>query len=145
MARDRHTASPTEIGSGQHDCALSALYWAAAAIPESDIVDAFNSATKTWPYGGVTNKEYAIALRVLRVDSSYSTKINTLGELLRTKPKRCVALIHGHFIPIVDGVIVGRDGRHCWSCDEQVYCHWTFRKRLVRPARGSNRTSFGSA
>ena len=144
MARDLHTDSPTEIGNGQHDCALSALYWAVAAIPESDIVDAFNLATETWPHGGVTNKEYAIALKVLGVASSYSTEINTLGELLSTKPTRCVALLHGHFVPIVDGMIVGRDARRSWSSDEQVYCHWTFRKRSVQPARSSSRTSSGS-
>ena len=126
MLRDRHTASPLQIGVGQHDCALSSLYWAAPATSESGIVSAFNVVTDTWPYGGVTNKEFAITLKYLGVESIYSTDINTLGALLATKPAKCVALLHGHFIPIVDGVIVGGDAHRQWAPDTHVYCYWTF-------------------
>ena len=126
MVRDRHTASPAQIGDGQHDCALSSLYWAMPAISESDIISAFNVTTDTWPYGGVTNKEFSVALKYLKVDNLYSTNINTLGALLAAKPAKCVALLHGHFIPIVGGVVVGRDAPLHWSPDTHVYCHWTF-------------------
>ena len=144
MLRDRHTASPTQIGDGQHDCALSSLYWTVPAVPESKIIDAFNVTTDTWPYGGVTNKEFMIALKCLKVDNCYSTNINTLRALLATKPAKCVALIHGHFIPIVDGMIVGYDAHRHWSPDTHVYCHWTFTRRSFRPVRSSHRTSSGS-
>ena len=126
VVRGRHTASPAQIGDGQHDCALSSFYWAVPAIPESDIIDAFNVTADTWPYGGVTNKEFAVALKYLKVDNLYSTDIDTLGALLAAKPAKCVALLHGHFIPIVAGVIVGRDAHQHWSPDTHVYCHWTF-------------------
>lgn len=126
VLRDRHTASPVKIGRGQHDCALSSLYWAAPGIAESDIVDAFNVVADSWPYGGITNKEFAIALKHLRVNGAYSTDLKTLGALLATKPAKCVALLHGHFIPIVDGVIVGGDAYRPWAPDTHVYCHWTF-------------------
>ena len=126
VLRNRHTANPVQIGDGQHDCALTSLYWAAPATPESDIIDAFNVATDTWPYGGVTNKEFAIALKHLGVDNVYSTEIDTLGALLATKPAQCVALLPGHFIAIVDGTIVGHDDRRYWPSDTRVYCHWTF-------------------
>ena len=145
MVWDRHTASPTHIGHGRHDCALSSLYWALPSIPEPLIVEAFNLTAETWPYGGVTNKEFAIGLKYLKVDSDYSTDIDTLAELLVDKPARCVALVHGHFIPIVDGVIVGRDGHRYWSPDTHVYCHWKFTQRAFRPERSSCRTAFGSA
>ena len=79
---DRHVANPVQIGEGQHDCALSSLYWAAPSIPESEILNAFNLTGETWPYGGVTNKEFEIALKYLRVENDYSKGINTLGELL---------------------------------------------------------------
>lgn len=144
VVRDRHTASPAQIGDGQHDCALSSLYWAVPAISESDIVDAFNLAADTWPYGGVTNKEFMIALKCLKVDNCYSTNINTLRALLATKPAKCVALIHGHFIPIVDGMIVGYDAHRHWSPDTHVYCHWTFTRRSFRLVRSSHRTSSDS-
>lgn len=122
----RHTTDPTLFGHGPHDCALSSLYWVIPTLSEPEIVKAFHAAADTWPYGGVWNKEFVIALKRLRVDCIYSTDINTLGALLAAKPARCVALVCGHFIPIVDGMIVGRDARQHWSADTRVYCHWTF-------------------
>ena len=134
VLRYRHTTAPEQIGDGQHDCALSSLYWAVPSLPEIIIARAFNEATDTWPYGGVSNKEFAIALKRLGVDSDYSCEPIALGALLATKPTRCVALLHGHFIPIVDGVIVGRDAHQYWPPDTHVYCHWMFRRRAFRPA-----------
>ena len=134
VLRDRHTVPPAQIGDGQHDCALSSLYWAVPSIPESDIPRAFIEATATWPYGGVTNKEFVIALKYLGLDSDYSGEPISLRALLAARPARCVALIYGHFIPIVDGEIVGRDADYPWDPDTYVYCHWMFRRRYVRPA-----------
>ena len=145
VVRGRHTASPAQIGQRQHDCALWSLYWAAPSVPEADILSAFNLAAETWPYGGVTNKEFVIALKYLGVDNIYSTTIETLGELLVDRPEKCVALLHGHFIPIVDGVIVGHDAHRHWAPDTHVYCHWTFNSRAFRRVRNSRRTSSGSA
>ena len=131
---DRHTVGPAAIGDGQHDCALASLYWAVPSLREVDIVEAFNLAAASWPYGGVSNKEFAIALRRLGLDSEYSREPTTLGALLSRKPTRCVALVHGHFIAIVNGVIVGRDARCHWAAGTHVYCHWAFNRRLLRPA-----------
>ena len=145
LVRDRHTTGPVQFGQGQHDCALSSLYWAVPSLPESNIRDAFNQAADAWPYGGVTNKEFVISLECLRVENLYSTDIDTLGELLADRPEKCVALLHRHFIPIVDGVIVGHDARRHWSRDTRVYCHWRFNRRPFRPVRSLRRTSSCSA
>ena len=145
LVRDRHAASPAQIGHGQHDCALSSLYWAVPAISESEIIKAFNLAADTWPYGGVTNKEFAIALKYLKVESRYSTGINALGALLDARLGKCVALLDRHFIPIVDGKIAGRDAHRHWSPETHVYCHWTLKRRSVRPVQDSRRNSSGSA
>ena len=134
MVCDRHTISPAQIGHGQHDCALSSLYWAVPSVPEPTIIEAFNVATDTWPYGGVTNKEFAIALKYLKVDNHYATNISTLGELFAAKPAQCIVLLHGHFISIVDGKIVGHDADRHWPPETKVYCHWTFTRRAFRPA-----------
>ena len=142
---DRRTRGPTQIGQGQHDCALSSLYWAVPSIPEPLIVEAFNLAAENWPYGGVTNKEFAIALKYLKVDSGYSTDITTLEELLIDQPGRCVALLRRHFVAIVDGVIVGPDADRYWSPGTHVYCRWTFTQRAFRPVRRSHHTACGSA
>ena len=144
VAWDRHTKGPTQIGQGQHDCALSSLYWAVPSIPEPLIVEAFNLVTENWPYGGVTNKEFTIALKYLKVDSDYSTDSDTLEEILVDRPTRCVALLHRHFVPIVDGFIVGRDADRYWSPDTHVYCHWTFTERAFRSVRTSHRSAVGN-
>ena len=122
----RRKAKPILIGDGPHDCALASLFWAAPALSEAEIIETFNVATESWPYGGVTNKEFAIALKYLKVDSAYSNEVNTLKALLALKPPRCVALLRGHFIAIVDGAIVGRDAHRELPPDTRVYCHWTF-------------------
>lgn len=126
MLRDRHAASPEQFGKGQHDCALSSLYWAVPRISESEIMAAFHATADTWPHGGVTNKEFAVALNYLGVDRIYSTDIDTLETLMATRPAKCVALLHGHFIAIVDGMIVGRDAYPHWPPNTRVFCHWTF-------------------
>ena len=100
VLRDRHIVTPKQLGNGQHDCALSSLYWAVPSLSESVITHTFNEATDTWPYGGVSNKEFAIVLKRLGVESDYSREPVTLGALLAVKPARCVALLYGHFIPI---------------------------------------------
>ena len=124
-----HLVAPVTIGTGDHDCALASLYWAAPWIPESQIVDAFGFCTENWPYGGVTNKEFQIALKYLKAESHYSTYPETLGALLGSRPSKCVALLPGHFIAIVNGQIVGRDAHIRWPSSTTVYCHWTFRSR----------------
>lgn len=121
--------APATIGIRDHDCALASLYWAAPWIPESRIVEAFGFCTENWPYGGVTNKEFQIALKYLKVSSHYSTDAETLGALLGSQPVRCVALLPGHFIAIVNGKIVGRDTHVRWPSSTRVYCHWTFHSK----------------
>lgn len=145
VLRNRHTAAPERIGDGPHDCALSSLFWAVPVLPETEIISAFNVATDNWPYGGVTNKEFAIALSHLGVGSSYSTEINRLDELLATRPARCVALVRGHFISIVDGVIAGRDATHPWPPETHLYCHWTFNRQWFRRGQGSRRKRAGTS
>ena len=136
-----HVIGPTDISQGNHDCALASLYWAAPWIPENRIVEAFGFCTENWPYGGVTNKEFQIALKYLRAETHYSTDLETLGALLGSRPTRCVALLPRHFIAIVNGEIVGRDAHLRWSSSTMVYCHWTFYSRQSRPVEGWRRIS----
>lgn len=128
LGRD-HLVAPATIGTGDHDCAPASLYWAAPWIPENQIVEAFDFCAENWPYAGVTNKEFQIASKYLKTESHYSTAQETLGGLLDSRPARCVALLPGHFIAIVNGKIVGRDAHLRWPRSTTVYCHWTFRSR----------------
>ena len=124
----KHLFPPRKIGDGPHDCALVALYWAAPKISEDAITNAFMFCSENWPYSGITNKEFAIALKYMKSDHEYHhDDSDTIGELLKKKHKRCVALVYGHFIAIVNGKIVGEDAKRAWSTTEKIYCYWVFR------------------
>ena len=122
-----HVVAPTLLGDGPHDCAPASLYWAVPQLPEQRIAEAFQYCTKNWPYGGVTNMEFAVALRHLGVENEYRGETETLGELLSRKPARCVALLPYHFVAILKGRMVGRDAYRTWDPSTMVYCSWTFR------------------
>ena len=123
----RHLIAPIRFGDGNHDCALVALYWAVPSILEDQIFNALGFCTDAWPYGGVTNKEFTISLNYLKVPYSYfNCPSDTIGSLLDKKKKRCVALIHGHFVAIVNGTIVGDDAHRMWDTNAKVYCYWCF-------------------
>ena len=123
----RHVVPPSKIGSSAHDCGPASLYWAAPRLTEDRIVEAFGFCTDNWPYAGVTNREFAIVLKYLGVNTVYDAQNVTLGELLDRKPNRCVALLPHHFIPIVRGIVAGSDATHAWSPSTTVFCHWIFR------------------
>ena len=122
-----HVVGPTTLGRGPHDCALTSLYWAVPQLPEARIREAFQYCTETWPYGGVTNSEFAVALRYLQLDHQYSAETELLEDLMLRAPRRCVALLPYHFIAILDGRIVGIDAYRVWDPATTVYCSWTFR------------------
>ena len=64
-AAGKRVKHPDCIGQRPHDCALTSLYQAVPWLPESKIVEAFGFCAADWPYGGVTNKEFSIALEYL--------------------------------------------------------------------------------
>ena len=124
--KGRRFIGPRNIGKGVHDCALTSLYWAAPSLSESVIREAFLFCADEWPYAGVTNKEFQIALKFLNLKTRYCSDTETLETLLEKEPVRCVALLPYHYIAIVDGKIVGKDTRLIQHDNAIVYCHWIF-------------------
>lgn len=116
--------APDVIGLGPHDCALSSLYWTAPWVPEGKLSEAFLYCAEDWPHGPVTNKELNIALSFLGVEHQYSDDVTTLGALVRRRLRRCIALLDGHFVGLVNGKLVGRDARFAQRPDTVVYRHW---------------------
>ena len=98
----RHLVGPSEIGTGPHDCAPASLYRVVPWIPENRIVEAFQYCTDGWPYAGVTNKEFQIAVQYLKVGVHYSGEEETVGSLLDREPARCIALVPYHYIGIIN-------------------------------------------
>ena len=122
-----HVVGPLGLGDGPHDCALTSLYWAVPTLREDRIREAFQYCAKNWPYGGVTNTEFAIALNYLDVEHRYFAETESLEALLARKPTRCVALLPYHFIAILGGRIIGADAHRAWNPATTVYCSWVFR------------------
>ena len=122
-----HLASPAIIGQGPHDCALTSLYWAAPSLPEEKIQEAFLHCSENWPYGGVTNKEFAIALKHLSVRHGYSDRVETLGDVVQRGHSRCVVLLHGHYAALLNGRLAGKDAICTWPARSIVYCCWILR------------------
>ena len=122
-----HLTSPAFIGEGPHDCALTSLYWAAPSLPEKKIKEAFLHCSENWPYGGITNKEFAIALKHLGVIHGYSHRVETLGDVVQRRHARCVVLLHGHYAALLNGRLAGKDAIFTWPSSSVVYCYWILR------------------
>lgn len=121
-----HVVGPTELGRGPHDCALTSMYWAVPKLQEVRISEAIGYCSENWPFGGVTNKEFAIALKYLGIKSTYCDREESLEEILKRRPARCAALLYGHFVAILKGKLVGNDRHLMRQPNATVYCHWTF-------------------
>ena len=118
---------PQKFGKGQHDCALVALYSAVPGISEDDIIDAFTFCTENWPCAGVTNKEFNIVVKYLKLKVEYNDSVGqTINSLTQKKTGRCVALLHGHFVATENGEIIGGDANMYNEPDSKVYCSWRF-------------------
>ena len=122
-----HVVPPVALGGGPHDCALTSLYWAVPTLSEDRIREAFQYCAEHWPYGGVTNTEFAVALKYLEVQHRYCSETESLDALLARKPMRCVALLPYHFIAILDGRVAGKDANRVGDPTTTVYCSWVFR------------------
>ena len=118
---------PKKFGKGLHDCALVALYSAVPEISEDDIIDAFTFCTENWPYAGVTNKEFNIVVKYLKLKVEYDDSDGqTISSLTQKKTGRHVALLHGHYIATKNGKIIGGDANIYNNLDSNVYCSWRF-------------------
>ena len=120
----RHLVGPSMLGRGPHDCGPASLYRVVPWVAEDSIREAFLYCSEAWPHGGVTNRDFQIAVKYLKLDARYSDIKETVGSLLAKTPARCVALLPGHYIGIVDGKILPPDVGI--SHGATVHYHWTF-------------------
>ena len=114
------------IFNGMHDCGPKALLRVSPELEEDKVKEAFTLCSEKWPYGGLNNKEFEIAVKYLDVKHRYSHTEETLQDVLDRKPDRCVALLNGHFIAILDGEVAGREILFGSPSKTKVFCSWTF-------------------
>ena len=83
--------------------------------------------TENWPYAGITNKEFNITMKYLKLNFEYdASEGQTVQKLRKQKAKQCVALIYGHYIAIDNGRIIGWDNTIYGKSKTEVYCSWIF-------------------
>jgi len=111
---------------GQHDCAPKSLLLAMPEVDSEKVREGLTLCTENWPYGGVTNKEFAIAIKFLGLKHEYHGDEESLENLLSRKPARCVALLWRHFIAIRDGAVAGRELLLKPIARTKVICSWVF-------------------
>lgn len=115
---------PKEI-QGTHDCALRALYITLPNIPIENMISAFNSCCDWWPYRGISNKEFNIALAFLEIKDRFdyvAAEPVTLDYLLKQKGDTFIALIYGHYTVASKGYVL--DSYSSGFRKQQVYCYW---------------------
>ena len=113
------------FGSGNHDCGPVALHYTNPMLSERAVRDAFLHCTAAWPHAGVSNRDFMISVQYLGLRFLYDTRMATLREVLAIRPRRCVVLLYGHFLPIVRGRILEADPNR-FSLDSTVFCSWHF-------------------
>lgn len=110
---------------GKHDCALRALYVTLPDISVENMRDKFMNCCEWWPYRGVSNKEFNIALDSLKIKDKfeYATSESTeLSHLLKRKKDSFIALVYGHYTVVSKGIIL--DKYAGYSAKQKVYCYW---------------------
>lgn len=124
--KDLYRSIPNIINA-DHNCALITLHLLFPKIPENKIIDAFYHCCKKWPNDGVTNKEFNIVLKFLKLNQKvrYHNKETIVRLLLARKNKAFISLVHGHFLVISFGCILEFFSSYWTQYKEaKVYCYW---------------------
>lgn len=117
---------PAKLPGGPHDCGLRALCRVMPELPLEKITHAFDNSCDKWPFDGITNKEFNIALRFLGVFELFKysdTEGKKLIEFLN-EDGVYILLIYGHFTVVMDGKIKDSSYYQNMSGSEKVFCSW---------------------
>ena len=121
------------IFNGQHDCGPRALCQILPHLKQDSVKEAFLYSSKLWPYGGVTNKDFNIALRYLRIINLFEYKgyeetcMPVANDFRNKKNDTFILLIYGHYTVVRKGKIIDRRVLAKNISKEQVYCSWKLR------------------
>ena len=126
LLRSNYSIVPKEL-SGKHDCGPRALFVVLPGLALDEIVDAFMHSCDWWPYRGVTNKEYNIALSYLNLKDCFEYVVPekmTITELRKHKSETYIVLIYGHYTVIRAGRVVDISPYPKEASKSKVYCYW---------------------
>lgn len=111
-----------------HSCGPVALARVMPDLSDGQIIKAFNLCCEEWPYGGVSNKEFNITLRHLKIFDRFEYDDRdgmTAGDFTARKRDTFIILIYGHYTVVENGEIRDSYSDYCaYSDNEDVYCSW---------------------
>ena len=96
-------------------------------LEQEQVVDAFKKCCNLYPYEGVTNKEFNIALRYLEIFDKFEYNDSdglVVKNFLNRKKQIFILLIYGHFTVVAKGKVL--DAMRI-SENSKVYCSWKLR------------------
>ena len=116
-----------EFLKGKHECSVNMLLNVMPQLDQEQVVDAFKKCCNLYPYDGVTNKEFNIALRYLKIFDKFEYDDSdgfVVQDFLERKRETFILLIHGHFTIVMKGRVL--DAMRI-SEKSKVYCSWKLR------------------
>ena len=116
-----------EFLSGKHECSVNMLLNVMPELDREQVIDAFKKCCNLYPYEGVTNKEFNIVLRYLKIFDKFEYDDSdglTVKNFLERKKEIFIILIHGHFTVIMKGRML--ESMYITK-NSKVYCSWKLR------------------
>lgn len=122
------TNTTKELRKLNNSCALTALSRVMPNLSYDEISDAFYNCCENWPAAGVTNKEFNIILRYLKIINRFKYSDSndlTIGRFYKRNVKHTIVLIHGHFTVLHQRNIYDSYGYSHLSNNTKVYASWS--------------------
>ena len=111
---------------GMHGCGPNALVGVCPKLKHEDVTYAFKHSSRLWPYGGVSNREFNIALRVLKIRDSFRYKEEKramIKDFIARNNETFILLLDNHFTIVKKGVI---EDTCNMQKERRVYHSWKF-------------------
>ena len=125
--KSQHRPKPMSHFNGAHDCGLRALHNVLPMLPNDEVRDAFMQCADRWPNAGISNVEFNVALRYMKIFDrfEYNDSDGQKVENFSSDSKGAyILLINGHFTTIKSGSIVDTPNYERLNPKSVVYCSW---------------------
>ena len=120
-----------ESFGGKHDCSIRSLLLVMPELDHEEVKNAFMHCTQWHPYGAVTNKEFNMALKFLKIyhKFEYGEPDNSNAwDFIDDGENTYIILFYGHYTVVDKGRIVDFFPIRI-SDDRKVHCYWKIEGR----------------
>ncbi len=116
--------------NGAHDCGIRALLAVVPDIPDEQIQKTFMHCADKWPYAGISDKEFNISLRHLKLFDrfTYECEGTSIEQLKQDAKNTYIALIPGHYTVVHESKVIDSDYNQGLPNNTKVIASW----KLIR-------------